>query len=1113
MNIRIIIPIVLLALVAGGTYWSLTQSSSEDSGSGLGPGVVALTPDRVPAIDADLISEQKRQMDAELASTLLTSTRQSAQAQGSKISVRIALPEDSPYDPSLRIVAFPAQNVRASAGRKHLDALSRGEDLEFPWSSAPVNPDGTATLSLSPEIENPNLVLDGEFLYLEKGVPIEGQESIELQPKLGASLQLTMTTPDGTVPEGEVRLMGANLGGQGMGFSSRISPVQQTLFRGLVPELNWMVMPQLEEHFSHGKLGVKLATGQRREITLDLMFGCLVEGTVTDDDGEPIPKITVNLVNKQPWARMVGAIETKTDANGQYSLGRVGPGSQTIEAKRDGHLDVTSPELDLVDGETREGVQLVLSLGASISGTVFDPEGKPARKVAVSASHLTATTQFGPSRRRSNQKVGKSISDKDGHFKITGLKQEKYTIQAKKSGRGSLGGKANLRADQAAVEAGVAGLRLDLQPPLILSGRVVDDQDQPVTAFRVRGKSVKSGGPEESDTFDSEDGTFQFEKLGEGRWTISVSAEGFDQKETYTVRLPRSEGPLLVVLNRECTIAGQVLSPSGSPIPGAIVRADNGSGTRGWGMRRGPQAEADKEGVFLLEGLAPGTYNVVAANNDWADSEKALVPLAAGVQEKGLVLQLRTGGSLSGIVLEANGSPMSGRRVHWGENTMGFGNRAETKTDSAGRFRFKNVTPGQWQVSAAPSFEEMGDRMQGRGGAEVMGALMDGLLTQTVEVFERENTNVELGGEPKEPIKVVGRVLYQGQPVESAEVYAVTEGKAIMQGMKSAKSAGDGTFELTLDRPDAYVFSAQAKGLGMEILMDVPSTSEWSIELVIPSGGIAGIVLNPDGDPAPGIRLSLQRNDGLGRVRWQGSQATSDVAGQYSFEGLEPGDYTVRANTAAFNSGNTNLGSEMRGGLRVTDDGMQSANFRLKTPGTIIGAVRGADGAPQAGVSIFFRDESGNLVKNLSRTQTDASGQFLREGLTPGAYTVSARSDAMACEDTKQVTVREAKNTQVQLTLDNATVLRISLENAQGVPQRLRTEVTNSRGLRVENGMTPEVMRQAFRQGTSSSNQRVGPLPPGKYMVRGFAIDGRMAEKEITLTGREKEETIALKVK
>ncbi|MCP5021661.1 MAG: hypothetical protein GY930_07770 [bacterium] len=1111
MNARKLVPLLFLVLMAGGTHWVLDRPSAPDPLFTLDPDGEGNQQTEAPDA-AHLVPGADEEASTQLAGQASTSLRSSAAAGGPTISVRVAFPVDCPIDPSLRVLALPKKKVRRTGGRKYLDALVRGEELDFPWSSAPVGANGYATLPLPADIIEPALILDGEFLYLKKGEPVDGQTEIILSPPLGSSLHLTLTTPDGSQPQGTIRLMGGQFSNQSPGFSSRVSPVEQGLIRGLAPDLNWMIQPQLEQHFSHGKLGVKLNAGERREVQLDLEMGCIVQGSVVDDDGQPLAKISVELVNIQPWARMTGKIDAKTDEDGHYSLGRIGSGPNTIRATEDGRRTVTSEELDLIDGETREDVHLVLSLGKSIAGTVYLPDGKPARGAFVSATHRTKVDGFGPMQRKRNQQASKAVADKQGYFKITGLEAKKYAIRARKAGRGSLGTKATFHASAPAVEAGTAGLRMDLEAPLILKGRVLDEQNQPVTAFRIKGKAVDDGGPEESQKFTSEDGTFQFEKLGTGRWRITANAEGYHQDEAHTIPLPANGTPLIIVLQREGSIAGQVLSPSGLPVPGAVVRANNGEGQRGFGRNRGPRAEADEEGLYLLDKLDPGTYQVTASSPDWADNEQILVDITPGLAAESITLQLRTGGSISGIVLESDGSPMTGRNVHWGDNAMAFASRGQTKTDSAGRFEFKNVTPGKWQVSAAPSFEEMGDRMQGRSGMDAMGNLMSDLLTQSVQVFERENTHIELGGEPKAPVVITGRVLYQGRPLPDAQVVAVAEGQAIMQGMKTDKSATDGTFELTVDRPGAHVISAHAGALGMETLIDVPSASDLAIDLVIPSGGISGAVRTPDGKPASGIRLSLQRNDGLARVRFQGSQTSTDVDGVYTFDGLQPGSYTVRANSSTFGGGNRNLGTETRENVRVTDDGLQRADFHLQTPGTVHGTVRGPGGLPLAGVSIFFRDSSGLLVRNLSRTQTDASGQFEREGLTPGNYTISARSTDQACEDTKQVSVRDSKTTQVQLNLEPATTLLISLLDLRGTAQRLRVEVLDHNGLHVETGMTPEVMRAQFRQGTSSSEKRVGPLPPGEYLVKTFAANGDSAEKTVRLTGGEQEKAITLRL-
>ena len=77
--------------------------------------------------------------------------------------------------------------------------------------------------------------------------------------------------------------------------------------------------------------------------------------------------------------------------------------------------------------------------------------------------------------------------------------------------------------------------------------------------------------------------------------------------------------------------------------------------------------------------------------------------LAPGQDSEGGDLALRVGAVIEGTVLTPEGDPLPGKRVSWGSNAMGFGNRDEATSDAAGRFHFEHVTPGTWSVSASPS--------------------------------------------------------------------------------------------------------------------------------------------------------------------------------------------------------------------------------------------------------------------------------------------------------------------------------------------------------------------------------------------------------------------------
>ena len=48
-----------------------------------------------------------------------------------------------------------------------------------------------------------------------------------------------------------------------------------------------------------------------------------------------------------------------------------------------------------------------------------------------------------------------------------------------------------------------------------------------------------------------------------------------------------------------------------------------------------------------------------------------------------------------------------------------------------------------------------------------------------------------------------------------------------------------------------------------------------------------------------------------------------------------------------------------------------------------------------------------------------------------------------------------------------------------------------------------DLMKAFSGGGFSTDEQRVGPLPPGRYRVEAYAEDGRDAKKTVTLSGQE----------
>lgn len=1112
---RLLLGGALLAAAAFGYVW-LTQGSSQGS-DGLSGEASEIAPGA--ETEAATLEGASTEESALTPSLSVETEKQRDVIQGAQrvVQARIQLPENGALEPGLQVYVLPKDIIRRGSGREPLARLRAGEDVAFPWASAPVDARGVAPLPILKTIEEPVAILQGRYLSMERGVPIEPEATeVDLPTAYGACLEVELVNRPDDVTEGSIRLMAFRSTGMG-GFASRTGSLDQREYRGLDAELTWMVQMEMAEHYSPGKFGIELEAGQTKTVQVEIQPGAWISGTVADDSGQPMADVDVQITNLVPWMNMMGSgSSTKTDEEGKYTLGPLGPGKKTVETEEKGYVDFRSKAIELALGERREGVRLTLSQGLSLSGQVLWPDGKPADDALVVAEERNQTQPMGPWGGGGRRDAGRTNTDGQGRFTITGLEPGKLTLKASLRSPGKGSSRATYRAEQSAVEAGSQNLILRLEAPLLLSGQVLDDLGKPISEFTVIGRSALDGGPNERERFEDEEGRFAFERLGPGTWFVRAEAKGYEQLEPIELELPAAAAqPITLRLQRRATIAGVVLDAANQPLAGARVQASQGQETdMGWPRNTGPSSETDEEGRFTVEDVAPGLWKVTASNEGWADSESQTVELASGVPVEDLVLVLRRGGTIRGRVIGEDGRPVSGQRVMWGSNAWGWGAEGETRTDGAGRFTFENITPGEWMVTATASMEELGERMRDVDDPSDFSSMMSDMLTESVTVFDGEVTEVQLGGDPLVPVTVRGRVMQGEDPVGGAQVYAVTEGQAIMQGMKSNLSDEEGRYSLTVDRPGAYIISASKGRMGVETFVDVPQAEEFAHDLVIPSGGIAGRVELPSGEPAAGIRLNLERLDGLGTVRWSGDMARTDVDGGYRFESLQPGIYMVRVNANTWTGGpNEAYATENTPNIRVGQEGFTRMDFQLQKPGTISGRVVGPDGQPVEGASLFFRDSQGMLVATVSDTMSDAAGRFEKSGLGAGSYTVVAKSEWQASVESAPIAVRAGVTSNAELRMQRGTSLRVTLRDLEEREARLRVEVFDEDGRDLARMWTLKALSDVFKEGAVTTEQRVGPLAPGEYRVRASTADGRFEEMTVRVSGQAEDKPIVLTLK
>ncbi|HVS08391.1 MAG TPA: carboxypeptidase regulatory-like domain-containing protein [Planctomycetota bacterium] len=1031
---------------------------------------------------------------------------------------RVVLPPGTPADERAMMVGIgypePGLDLEALKGRgKDVAGLDGTGELDDGASRArrALEPDGSFRLPFAKATRRAVVAITARYLYLEAPLVVEmPQDPVTLEPRLGGWLTGRLALPSSALDAGAlegtaVQVFGYSLGGGGMHRTS-VKVGSDLAFEagGLRPELSYGLMMQPEGYVAEPILGIDFQGGAHLERTIELRLGSTVGGRVVDDSGAPVPGVSVRF---EAW-RMLGfggeGRAAETDASGAFTLRAVRPGKATILASADGWAETRSEALELADGQHVADLRLVLGRGNSVMGRVLWPEGKPAisAKVVV-VETLADGTGARQSWLRQEERTGET--DARGAFRISGLGAGPFTLRAS-----ALRGQPNAEAHdgheapvatwfarRGDVPAG-ADVELRLEAPGSIRGRALDDTGAPVTALRaqlMRGPSEGNAGGAEHREVASEDGSFEIGGLEPGTWYVRLEADGHGPSEEKQARVP-GEPLLEFTLPRCATVRGRATDAYGSPIAAAEVSsAYGGTGEERPPPQRQHKAVTDEHGAFELEDLPPGSLTLRASADGFGPGAAEPLELAPGEVREGVRVVLGRGGTLTGEIYTQAGLPDVGRKIQVGTMRRAGGRRSAV-SDAAGRFQVEHLAPGSYQVMAVPDIAQLS-----RGGEPDPAQIVAQLKMTTAEIREGETTHVVLGAPPKAPVRLHGRVTAGGEPLSGGFVMAFADGTSMLSSMKMARTDERGAYELRLDSPGAYTLIASrvmGGDDGSEFHETIPEQPEHRLDLALPLGSLAGTVRGSDGAPLALARVALEREDAFSVLSLGGRSIRTDGDGRYEFAGLAPGTYAVRATPPA--EGRT-LAVAVRGGVVVAADRATSGiDLRLARAGTISGKVLDAERRPAEGASVYVRDAQGRIVQ--SAIQADAGGRFRFDGAGPGGYTLLARKGDLASRESAAVDVDEGETSEVELVLEPGTLLRVSVEDGEGASVRAALSVTDERGRELARLMGRDTLEAMMSEGFSSTEQRVGPLPAGRYTVRATASDGRSATRPVTLAGQ-----------
>ncbi len=311
---------------------------------------------------------------------------------------------------------------------------------------------------------------------------------------------------------------------------------------------------------------------------------------------------------------------------------------------------------------------------------------------------------------------GTAISAADGSYFIGGFEAGWYRVQATAAGFAAEyydDTYAYWSASQVGVlnDSVASGINFALIPGGGISGTVTNALGAPIAGADVSashddvccgwGYATTAG-----------DGTYTITDLAPGSYRVDANAAGY-AGEYYNGTYDWSAATLVSVSSGSTTpgidfafapegsISGTITNASGTPIAGAAVNANRDTCCDGGGATTAP------DGTYTINDLAPGSYRVDADaeayageyyNNTYDWSAATLVTVASEVTTPGIDFALAPGGSISGIVTDALGTPIADANVYASRDACCDSGWSSTAGD--GSYTITDLAPDSYRVDA-----------------------------------------------------------------------------------------------------------------------------------------------------------------------------------------------------------------------------------------------------------------------------------------------------------------------------------------------------------------------------------------------------------------------------
>jgi hypothetical protein len=408
---------------------------------------------------------------------------------------------------------------------------------------------------------------------------------------------------------------------------------------------------------------------------------------IADDTGQPLPDGCATVWEAHTTISLVGAC---ADADGNYTVPGLPAGSYWVQFRGSGGAfpyleqwwrDQRNPgdDIALADGEQRTGIDAVMHVSTSVSGTVTDAAGDPVEGICA--------TPFNPTGLTVPEGVGAGCTDATGHYTVTDMIAGSYKITFSDLAARYVDLWAYNAAryeDAAVIEVPFTGAVVDVTVQLggEITGVITDEPTgQPLNAVEacaILHEAATDTRLENLAHCTEGDGSYRVGAIPPGSYKVLFQAQDGVHLSEWANDKPDAGRAAVFTIASGTSLRIDAALARGGRISGVVTDASTGQPLSGVcatvgvfdshsGEPPGQPLNAgctDASGRYTINGLPTGRYHVqfydpsgVYASEflrNQPDSYKAArVRVAAGKETGGVDAALEAGGVLTGRVTDA----------------------------------------------------------------------------------------------------------------------------------------------------------------------------------------------------------------------------------------------------------------------------------------------------------------------------------------------------------------------------------------------------------------------------------------------------------------------------